>query len=108
MLAIQRIRGRFRYADVRLYALWSLFRFVPYLLVLVMISAGWTTWIRWQQAERIRNMAGQIRDVIGNSETLSPTELDYLWKLTQSDDAVHASFLGHPRKAGQVAVDRVL
>jgi hypothetical protein len=93
LLAIQRIRGRFRYADLRLYALWSLLRFIPYLLVLAAISAGWITWSRWQQAEQIRNMAGQIRDVIGLSERLTPRELEFLWKLAQSDDAIHDSFL---------------
>jgi hypothetical protein len=93
VLAIQRLRGRFRYADLRVYALWSLLRFVPYLLVLATISVGWTQWTQWQQAERIRNVAGQIRDVIGLSGTLSSIELDSLWKLAHSDDAVHDSFL---------------
>jgi hypothetical protein len=93
VLVVQRLRGRFLYADLRSYAVWSLLRFVPYLLVLIAMSVGWAKWTQWQQAERIRIMAGHIRDVIGLSAELSPTELDRLWELAHSDDAVHASFL---------------
>ena len=50
-LCIQRVRGRFRYGELRPYALWSLLRFAPALLVVLLLAGvgGWY-WDAYQRA----------------------------------------------------------
>jgi hypothetical protein len=90
MLATTRLRGRFRYGTLRGYAAWSL---VPYLLILTATVYGWVVIRQLQQAELYRAEAAEIRTAIGLHEPLSPSEVDLLWKLAASNDAVRYSFL---------------
>ncbi len=93
MLASQWVRGRFQYGTLRSYAAWSVVRCVPYLLVLAAVGFGWIEIRQRQQAELDRNKADRIRAAIGLYESLSPSEVDQLWELANSDDAVRYSFL---------------
>jgi hypothetical protein len=92
MLVSQRLRGRFRYGPLRFYAGWSVLRCAPYFLVPAVVFFGWIEMSWWQQVRSDRNKAAQIRAAIGLSVSLSPTELDHLWKLAHSSDAVRNSF----------------
>lgn len=92
VLASQRLRGRFHYGTLRSYAGWSLYRFVPYFLVLAAVSYGWVKIARQQEAELDRAKAAEIRAAIGLYESSSPNEVDYLWELANSSDAVRYSF----------------
>jgi len=91
-LVSQRLRGRFRYGPLRSYAGWSVLRFAPYFLGLGVVISGWIGVSWWQQVRSDQNEAAQIRAAIGLSVSLSPTELDHLWKLAHSSDAVRSSF----------------
>jgi hypothetical protein len=78
---------------LRPYAAWSLVRFVPYLLVVLVATFGWVEIRQRQQAEVDRAKAAAIRAAIGLHESLSQAEMDYLRELANSNDAVRYSFL---------------
>jgi hypothetical protein len=105
VLLTQRVRGRFRYGPLRAYAMWSLLRFVPYFLIAAAIVYGWTEFRHQQQAAEEHRKAARLRAAIGLYEQLSPPELDALWELARSNDAVRHSFLlqalEHPATAEQ-------
>ena len=93
VLLFQRFRGQFRYGTLRPYAMRSLWRFAPYVLVLVAIVAGGVKISQWQQAERDGKTAAKIRASVGLRDKLSLKELGDLWSLANSSDAVRYSFL---------------
>jgi hypothetical protein len=105
VLLTQRVRGRFRYGPLRAYAMWSLLRFVPYFLISAAVIYGWTEFRHQQQAAEDHRKAARLRAAIGLYEQLSPPELDALWELARSNDAVRHSFLvqtlEHPATAEQ-------
>jgi len=86
-------RGRTTWhGPLRSYDAWSVLRFAPYFLLLAVVIFGWIGMSWWQQVRSDRNKAAQIRAAIELSVSLSPTELDHLWKLAYSSDAVRNSF----------------
>lgn len=105
MLAAQRLRGRFRYGTRRLYAIWSLCRFVPYLLILTAAVFGGIEIRQRQQAAHDRIKTAELRATIGLHEQLSLTELSVFWELAESNDAVRDNFfvqaLEYPATAEQ-------
>jgi hypothetical protein len=105
VLLTQRVRGRFRYGPLRAYAMWSLLRFVPYFLISAAVIYGWTEFRHQQQAAEDHRKAARLRAAIGLYEQLSPPELDALWELARSNDAVRHGFLvqalEHPATAEQ-------
>ena len=105
VLLTQRVNGRFRYGPLRAYATWSLFQFVPYLLILTAFIYGWMEIRQRQQAAHDYREAARLRAAIGLYWRPSPTELNALWELAQSNNAVRSSFLmqvlEHPATAEQ-------
>jgi len=88
VLVMQRLLGRFRYGTLRAYVLWGLLRFMPYILVPVLVNYGWYQW-------SAREQAFQILWKIGVSEGGEPTpfELDAVWTLAISNETVRFRFL---------------
>ncbi len=90
VLVMQRLLGRFRYGTLRAYALWSLLRFVPYVLVLTLASYGWYRFSAREQASKILSRFGVVSEIDGTPTT---SEIEALWALAASNDAVRFSFL---------------
>jgi len=88
VLVIQRLLGRFRYGTLRAYALRSLLRFTPYILILALASYGWYQWLAREQASHILAKIG-----VSENEMLTASEIDALWTLTTSNEAVRFRFL---------------
>jgi hypothetical protein len=82
-----------------------LLRFVPYFLISAAAIYGWTEFRHQQQAAEDHRKAARLRAAIGLYEQLSPPELDALWELARSNDAVRHGFLvqalEHPATAEQ-------
>jgi hypothetical protein len=82
-----------------------LFRVVPHLLILAAVVYGWIEILQRQQAAYDLSKVARLRAAIGLYERLSPIELNALWELAQSNNAVRDSFLvqalEHPATAEQ-------
>ena len=90
-LALLRLRGRLRYGEHRSYALWSLLRFVPILLVLIGAGIGWRELEASRQALRAADLFDQIEF---ESDSFSKAELNALWTIAASrSDILRSSFM---------------
>lgn len=88
MLAVQRLRGRFRYIGLRAYAAWSLLRFLPFVISLAIAGWGWRQYMERQQTAKDDQKAASIIAGLGSKyQTIS------LWDLAGSSDSIRDRFL---------------
>ncbi len=85
VLAWQRVRGAFRYGDLRGFALVSLLRFAPYVLVLVGGTSSWRYYLNRAEATRLMN-----RVVV--SHQASPPDWSAYEELSNTTDEVRGHF----------------
>jgi hypothetical protein len=88
ILVMQCLLGRFRYGTLRAYAQWSLLRFTPYILILALASYGWCRFSAKEQASKILSKIG----IVSTDDDLTSSEIDALWTLATSNEAVRSSF----------------
>ncbi len=86
----QHLRGRLRYGRYGSYALLSLARWAPYLLLVFLCIFGWHWTEERRQAQRDHDEARALLSALG---TEWETEWDALWRLAASSDSVRFSFL---------------
>ena len=84
----QHLRGRLRYGRYGSYALLSLARWAPYLLLVFLCIFGWHWTEERRQAQRDHDEARALLSALGTE-----TEWDALWRLAASSDSVRFSFL---------------
>jgi hypothetical protein len=89
-LFFQHLRGRLSYGRYRSYALTSLARWAPYVLLVVLCVSGWLWAEERRQAQLDHDEARALLSAIGPADR---SELDALWKLAASRDHVRLSFL---------------
>src|SRR5208282_5941906 len=84
----QHLRGRLRYGRYGSYALLSLARWAPYLLLVFLCIFGW----HWTK-ERWQAQGDQVEARVLLSDLGTEKEWDALWRLAASSDSVRFSFL---------------
>ena len=84
----QHLRGRLRYGRYGSYALLSLARWAPYLLLVFLCIIGWHWTEERRQAQRDHDEARALLSALDTE-----TEWDALWRLAASSDSVRFSFL---------------
>jgi hypothetical protein len=87
-LVYQRVRGRFHYGPQRRYAFWSLGRWSPYMVAIVLGWWGTVNYLAWQQAKSLFEEIG-----IQASEELPHSEWDAVWTLAGSESRVKKYFI---------------
>ena len=86
-LVAQRARGRFRYERFCKYALWSLGRFVPYILAFFLAGYGLLRFDAWLTANNI------LKDIAAHRNSPNSEEANAYWKLAASNTYTRLSFL---------------
>lgn len=88
-LLFQRIRGDFEYGRLRKFAVLSMVRFAPLLLLLGIVLVSW----RWETNRRITARARTLTYAIGHGITPSADEWDALWDLATSERKLRLAFI---------------
>jgi hypothetical protein len=102
VLLFQRLRGRVRYGAKAAFAAWSLLRFAPYAMALVLLVLGG----RWFLDQRDTEKAQGFLRAIGGTETIEKNEWQQLYDLAEQPRSVRWKFLElglrDPASAGRI------